>query len=123
MFGQNFKWKIRRIKGIDQLSQQMKKRELLLSYFTEKSPEFLPTYKYDRGTIDQFDSSEKARVPSWCDRILFYSKSGQIIQSKEYESIPEAVLSDHKPIHATFEIKCRKINQQARENILRNLNK
>lgn len=112
--------RIEEVRQADQLGKQMKRRELLLSYFQEKCPEFLPTYKYDRGTVDRFDSSEKARVPSWCDRILFYGKPGQIIQSKAYESIPEATLSDHKPIHATFEIKCRKIDHQIRENILRN---
>lgn len=115
-----FSGKIEEMREADQLGKQMKKRELLLSYFHEKCPEFLPTYKYDRGTVDQFDSSEKARVPSWCDRILFYTKPGQIVQSQVYESIPEATLSDHKPIHATFEIKCRKIDHQIRDNILRN---
>ena len=112
--------KIDELRGSDQLGRQMKKKELLLSYFKEMVPQFLPTYKYDRGSVDQFDSSEKARIPAWCDRILYYSKNDQIIQSKNYESIPEATLSDHKPIHATFEIKCRKIIQQTRENILRN---
>ena len=112
--------RIEELREADQLGKQMKKMELLLSYFQENCPEFLPTYKYNRGTFDQFDSSEKARVPAWCDRILFYCKPGQLIQCKAYESVPEATLSDHKPIHATFEIKCRKIDHQVRENIFRN---
>ena len=34
---------------------------------------FAPTYKFDKGVEHSFayDSSEKRRVPSWCDRILF----------------------------------------------------
>lgn len=114
--------KIRDLLDSDQLGRQIVKRELLLSHFQEQTPEFLPTYKYDRGTTDRFDSSEKARVPSWCDRILYYSKNGgELIQPKSYNSVPEATLSDHKPIYATFELKCRKIDDQLREKILRSL--
>lgn len=94
----------------DQLNSQMKRKELLLSYFRENPPAFMPTYKYDRGTVDRFDSSEKGRVPAWCDRILFYSKKQKdIVKTGRYESVPEATLSDHKPIYAVFELKCRKI--------------
>lgn len=93
----------------DQLNLQLKRKELLLSYFKETTPpKFLPTYKYDRGTVDRFDSSEKSRVPAWCDRILFYAKKKEIVQARRYESVPEATLSDHKPIYAVFELKCRR---------------
>lgn len=101
----------------DQLNAQMRRKELLLSYFREKQPRFAPTYKYDRGTVDRFDSSEKARIPAWCDRILFYSKKPEIIQISRYESIPEATLSDHKPIFGVFELKCRRIDEQIRSNL------
>lgn len=101
----------------DQLNSQMNRKELLLSYFHEGQVKFPPTYKYDRGTIDRFDSSEKARVPAWCDRILFYSKKSDLIRSGRYESIPEATLSDHKPIYSVFELKCRIVDEKIRSNL------
>ncbi|PVU87123.1 hypothetical protein BB559_006220 [Furculomyces boomerangus] len=44
-----------------------------LSSFSEAIVSFPPTYKFDVGTND-YDTSEKRRVPAWCDRILFRSK-------------------------------------------------
>lgn len=107
----------------DQLNLQMMKKELLIGNFSESHPiskSFAPTYKYDRGAVDRFDSSEKGRIPAWCDRILFYKKPEIIMKSSDYTSIPEATLSDHKPIFANFELKCRKINWQARDNLIKN---
>lgn len=103
----------------DQLTAQINRKELLLSYFREKKADFAPTYKYDRGSVNRFDSSEKARVPAWCDRILVYSKKEDLVKQMEYNSVPESTLSDHKPIYSTLELKCRKINHQSRENIIK----
>lgn len=34
---------------------------------------FAPTYKFDKGAVDvlAYDSSEKRRVPAWCDRVMY----------------------------------------------------
>jgi len=37
---------------------------------TEGKINFAPTFKYDIG-YNQYDTSEKQRIPSWCDRVSF----------------------------------------------------
>lgn len=59
----------------DQLAQTIKKRKAFHEGWSEGPITFLPSYKYDIGTIGLFDSSEKRRAPSWCDRILFRTKT------------------------------------------------
>lgn len=113
-----------KLKISDQLSAQLERKDLILKYFEEAGccSRFAPTYKYDPGSVDQFDSSEKRRIPSWCDRILFYTKNRETIRPTAYSSIQPATLSDHKPIYATFVLKCRKIDTDRMkrvENIIR----
>lgn len=42
----------------------------VLSRFNEGTLDFDPTYKYDDHS-DYYDSSQKKRIPAWCDRILY----------------------------------------------------
>lgn len=53
----------------DQLQNAMKAGKVF-SGMREPPITFPPTYKFDKGST-KYDSSEKRRVPSWCDRILF----------------------------------------------------
>lgn len=57
----------------DQLRKQQRESKAFVG-FKEGNINFLPTYKYDVGTVGVWDSSEKARVPSWCDRVLWKVK-------------------------------------------------
>ncbi|KAI1477574.1 DNase I-like protein [Daldinia eschscholtzii] len=59
----------------DQLKRMIKERKAFHEGWREGPITFLPTYKYDVGTVGLFDSSEKQRAPSWCDRILYRTRT------------------------------------------------
>ncbi|CAJ0962985.1 unnamed protein product, partial [Mesorhabditis belari] len=95
----------------DQLYIEKAKGRVFAS-FEETPPKFRPTYKFDVGTC-QWDSSEKARVPAWCDRILWRKLDADThIRQLSYESLEAVVISDHKPVRAFFALRLRKIDQQ-----------
>ncbi|KAJ7590659.1 inositol polyphosphate phosphatase [Mycena floridula] len=58
---------------------------------------FAPTYRYDVGT-DNYDTSEKYRIPAWTDRILY---RGHSLDLSVY-SRAELKGSDHKPVFGIF---------------------
>lgn len=68
--------------------------------FCEGRITFPPTFKFDKGT-DDYDTSQKKRIPAWTDRILFKKGGTRVL---EYTSVAEARHSDHRPVHATFRI-------------------
>ncbi|CCJ29272.1 unnamed protein product [Pneumocystis jirovecii] len=84
----------------DQLNVQ-KRLNRCFENFIEAEINFPPTFKYKAGT-SEFDSSEKKRVPSWTDRILWKSKG---IAVKNYRSYMNNVMSDHKPISLELDAK------------------
>lgn len=57
---------------------------------------FLPTYKYDVGSMGVFDSGEKKRGPSWCDRILYRSRKDRIEYAEKQRLASEAKLRDEE---------------------------
>lgn len=61
----------------DELHAQMKAGKAFHDGWSEGPIRFLPSYKYDIGKIGVFDSSEKRRCPSWCDRILYRTRAAK----------------------------------------------
>jgi hypothetical protein len=85
-------------------------------YYNEGKINFPPTYKFDNGT-DQYDTSEKNRVPAWTDRILY---KGQGLKQLEYHSA-DLKMSDHRPVYATFKVQCRIVEDTKREKLAREI--
>ena len=66
----------------DELHQMMKAGKAFHDGWEEGPIRFLPSYKYDIGKVGVFDSSEKRRCPSWCDRIIYRTRTAK----QQYES-------------------------------------
>lgn len=99
----------------DELQQQIKLKKAFHEGWKEGPIRFLPTYKYDAGTVAVFDSSEKKRSPSWCDRILYRTRADyeayrkrrqdeedarrmdELMKSRGLEEQDENVLFDYNP--------------------------
>ncbi|KAJ3349984.1 inositol polyphosphate 5-phosphatase [Allomyces javanicus] len=81
----------------DQLTVQRAHARAFAGY-TEGEVTFAPTYKYNNGT-HTYDTSEKNRIPAWCDRILYKSlaKLNLVVYKRA-----ELLVSDHKPVLALF---------------------
>lgn len=101
-----------RLQNFDQLLLQ-KQHHLAFSDFEEAKITFPPTYKFDRGT-DKYDTSEKQRVPSWTDRVLWLSRTRGAVRALTYSSHPECVLSDHKPVSARLLIPIARVDEKKR---------
>ncbi|KAK4138433.1 DNase I-like protein [Trichocladium antarcticum] len=80
----------------DQLRRLIKERKAFHEGWREGPIAFLPTYKYDVGTVALFDSSEKRRPPSWCDRILFRTRKDVERYEKRAKEEEEARRKDEE---------------------------
>jgi len=80
----------------DQLNHAMS-TAAAFPYYLEGEIKFSPTYKYDNGT-DTYDTSDKQRIPAWCDRILYKGKG---LRELMYDTAPLR-FSDHRPVYARF---------------------
>ncbi|KAF8607527.1 inositol polyphosphate phosphatase [Ceratobasidium sp. AG-I] len=80
----------------DQLKMAMANQAAFVGY--EEGPIlFRPTYRYDLNS-DEYDSSEKLRIPAWTDRILY---RGPGLDLAAYHRA-ELRQSDHRPVYAVF---------------------
>lgn len=74
----------------DELHQQQKAGRAFHDGWKEGPIRFLPSYKYDVGKVGVFDTSEKRRGPSWCDRILYRTRADKLQYDAKAEEL-EAV--------------------------------
>lgn len=80
----------------DQLLLQMQTGKAFHEGWQEGPIEFLPTYKYDVGSVGVFDSSEKQRGPSWCDRILFRTRKNRLEYLQKVKEADEVKRRDEE---------------------------
>lgn len=80
----------------DQLKRVMRERKAFHDGWREGPISFLPSYKYDVGTVGLFDSSEKRRAPSWCDRILYRTRRDKKTYDKKIEEEAQARKKDEE---------------------------
>ncbi|KAH6709016.1 SacI homology domain-containing protein [Leptodontidium sp. 2 PMI_412] len=99
----------------DQLNLQMV-AGLTFPYYSEARITFNPTYKYDLGN-DNYDTSEKARIPAWTDRIL---RKGSNLRQINYNSA-SLRFSDHRPVYATFQCTVSIVDEARREALSREI--
>ncbi|OCF75027.1 phosphatidylinositol phosphate phosphatase [Kwoniella mangroviensis CBS 8886] len=97
----------------DQLLNAMDAGETFRGY--EEGPiSFLSVVRYflDNGTED-YDTSEKQRVPAWTDRVLF---KGSALRLKDYNRA-ELMTSDHRPVYAVFDATIREVDHARKDAI------
>ncbi|KAI9505472.1 Inositol-1,4,5-trisphosphate 5-phosphatase 1 [Coemansia spiralis] len=99
----------------DQLSTQMAAGKVFRGYM-EPEVLFPPTYKFDPGTSN-YDTSEKMRVPSWTDRIMYRGKNVKVLAYYR----DEICFSDHKPVLAMMNFNVISIDKEQKRQILRKL--
>lgn len=105
-------------------------------FYSEGPLTFPPTYKYDLGR-DEYDTSyvftrpvwsitsactdyptrEKARVPAWCDRILW---KGTNLREAQYNTA-DLRFSDHRPVFAIFECVISAVEEDLKEKLRQKL--
>ncbi len=114
----------------DQLNIQMVVGNCF-NYYREGRVKFLPTYKYDIGK-DDFDSSDKQRIPAWTDRILWkvnhnrnVVQAGEVLGTQmkqlEYDSVMGLRFSDHRPVYAIFEMGIRVVDEEKKDILTKRL--
>lgn len=105
----------------DQLNIQMVAGQTF-PFYQEGPIKFLPTYKFDLGN-DNYDTSEKARIPAWTDRILWKvdATKGTDMRQTEYMSVMDLRFSDHRPVFSAFNVTVRVVDEEKKAGLLKTL--
>jgi len=82
---------------------------LLFEDFKEGLIKFPPTHKLVIGTNEYAQN----RIPSYTDRVLYWSRAPDDLVPLRYDSVWEINVSDHKPVYCTFRM--RVLASRARE--------
>ncbi len=89
--------------------------------FQEGPVAFAPTYKYDLFSED-YDTSEKCRVPAWTDRVLWRRRNlhktpppGWSSGTCHWYGRAELKQSDHRPILCIIDVEVLKVVESKRE--------
>ncbi|CEN60126.1 hypothetical protein ASPCAL02567 [Aspergillus calidoustus] len=107
--------KYQKLYANDQLNLQMLAGRAF-QFYNEGVVVFPPTYKYDVGK-DTYDTSEKARIPAWCDRILW---KGPDLRQLNY-NVANLRLSDHRPVWASFKCTISVVDEIQKETLRQDL--
>ncbi|KAL5111754.1 Synaptojanin-1 [Taenia crassiceps] len=114
----------------DQLLVQ-RKADAVFKGFNEGPLCFAPTYKYDLF-CDDYDTSEKARSPSWTDRVLWrraninFKKAPTNIDPADQILLKNLLVyyraeiktSDHRPVAAVFDIDIQVVEPTKRRKVI-----
>ncbi|KAG0478464.1 hypothetical protein HPP92_013183 [Vanilla planifolia] len=110
----------------DQLQAEMKAGKVFQG-MREGQIKFPPTYKFEKhqAGLSAYDSSEKKRIPAWCDRILYRdSRSISVAECSlecpvvstisVYEACMDVTDSDHKPVRCVFNLEIAHVDRTIR---------
>ncbi|XP_068639736.1 type I inositol polyphosphate 5-phosphatase 12-like isoform X1 [Aristolochia californica] len=110
----------------DQLRAEMKAGKVFQGMH-EGLISFPPTYKFERHQVGLggYDSSEKKRIPAWCDRILYRdSRTSPVAECTldcpvitsilQYEACMDVADSDHKPVRCIFTVAIAHVDEAIR---------
>ncbi|KAG8769922.1 inositol polyphosphate 5-phosphatase, partial [Serendipita sp. 398] len=99
----------------DQLGAAMSSGAAFVGY--EEGPIlFRPTYRYNLNS-DEYDTSEKMRIPAWTDRILY---RGNSLDLEKYFRA-ELKGSDHRPVYALFRAEVQIVDHAKRKALQKKL--
>ena len=101
----DFRKKYKQLLQYDELNAH-KNAGLTFTNFKEGKISHPPTFKCETGKNKFVYTEHKHRTPSYCDRILYYSRPGfeNDISQLTLNACKESTTSDHKPAYATFNI-------------------